>query len=148
MALQDITPINEQLVDIIVRADEPWIETSPGMAWKKVLWTGAETGRWAALYRWKKGYVAKPHKHLSDAHTYVLKGRLKVRDAELNAGDYDYEPCGVLHGETEALEDTEYLFICDGAILYYDDDGITRYQGWEELERLKADPSVPRMPAD
>ena len=33
MALQEINPINDQLADIIVRADEPWIETEPGMAW-------------------------------------------------------------------------------------------------------------------
>ena len=89
MARKDITPLNDQLADIIVRADEPWIETSPGMAWKKVLWTGSETGRWVALYKWKKGYVAAPHKHLSDAHTYVLKGKLRVRGAVLEAGDYD-----------------------------------------------------------
>ena len=103
----------------------------------KVLWTGAETGRWAALFRWSKGYIAAPHKHLSDAHTFILKGRLKVRDGILNAGDYDYEPNGVLHGETEALEDTEYLFICDGPIVFYNKDGLTSYLGWEELERMK-----------
>ena len=103
MTLQDITPLNNQLADIIVRAEEPWIETQPGMASMKVLWTGAETGRWAALFRWSKGYIAAPHKHLSDAHTFILKGQLKVRDGILNAGDYDYEPNGVLHGETEAL---------------------------------------------
>ena len=119
MPLQDISPINDQLADIIVRADEPWIESSAGQAWMKVLWVGPETGRWAALFRWKKGYIASPHKHLSDAHTYVLKGQLKVRDGVLNAGDYDYEPNGVLHGETEALEDTEYLFICDGPVLFF-----------------------------
>ena len=28
MPLQDISPINDQLADIIVRADEPWIESS------------------------------------------------------------------------------------------------------------------------
>ena len=28
MPLQDISPINDQLADIIVRADEPWIELS------------------------------------------------------------------------------------------------------------------------
>ena len=38
MPLQDISPINDQLADIIVRADEPWIESSPGQAWMKVLW--------------------------------------------------------------------------------------------------------------
>ena len=137
MALQDITPLNDQLADIIVRAEEPWIETQSGMAWMKVLWTGAETGRWAALFRWNKGYIAAPHKHLSDAHTYILKGQLRVRDGILNAGDYDYEPNGVLHGETEALEDTEYLFICDGPVLFYNKDGLTNYLGWEELARMK-----------
>ena len=121
MALQEITPINDQLADIIVRADEPWIETEPGMAWIKVLWTGPETGRWVALFRWNKGYTAAPHKHLSDAHTYVLKGKLQVRDGVLNAGDYDYEPNGVLHGETVALEDTEYLFLCEGPVRDFTD---------------------------
>ena len=137
MTLQDITPLNDQLADIIVRAEEPWIETQPGMPSMKVLWTGAETGRWAALFRWSKGYIAAPHKHLSDAHTFILKGQLKVRDGILNAGDYDYEPNGVPHGETEALEDTEYLFICDGPIVFYNKDGLTSYLGWEELERMK-----------
>ena len=137
MALQNLEPINDQLADIIVRAEEPWIETDPGMAWMKVLWTGPETGRWAALFRWSKGYIAAPHKHLSDAHTYILKGSLKVRDGILNTGDYDYEPNGVLHGATEALEDTEYIFICDGPVLFYDDNGLTNYLGWEELERMR-----------
>ena len=137
MPLQDISPINDQLADIIVRADEPWIESSAGQAWMKVLWVGRETGRWAALFRWKKGYVASPHKHLSDALTYVLKGKLKVRDGVLNAGDYDYEPNGVLHSETEALEDTEYFFICDGPVLFFDDNGPTHYLSWEELVRIR-----------
>jgi anti-sigma factor ChrR (cupin superfamily) len=137
MAMQDIKPINDQLADIIVRADEPWIETEPGKAWMKVLWTGPETGRWAALFRWAKGYTAAPHKHLSDAHTYILKGKLKVRDGVLAAGDYDYEPNGVLHGATEALEDTEYLFVCEGPVVFFDENGLTSYLGWEELVRLR-----------
>ena len=137
MPLQDITPINDQLADIIVRADEPWIETEPGMAWIKVLWTGPETGRWVALFKWTKGYTAAPHKHLSDAHTYVISGKLKVRDGILNAGDYDYEPNGVLHGATETLEDTIYLFVCEGPVIFYDDNGLTSYLGWEELTRMR-----------
>jgi len=137
MALQDLTPINDQLADIIVRADEPWIETEPGKAWMKVLWVGPETGRWVALIKWAKGYVAGSHKHLSDAHTYMISGKLKVRDGVLNAGDYDYEPNGVLHGATEALEDTVYLFVCEGPVLFFDDDGLTNYLGWEELSRLR-----------
>ena len=135
--LQDITPVNDQLADIIVRASAPWIETEKDMAWMKVLWTGDESGRWAALFRWKKGYVAAPHKHLSAAHTFILSGKLQVRGGTLSAGDYDYEPNGVLHGATTALEDTEYLFICDGPVLFYNDDGLQSYLGWEELHRRR-----------
>jgi anti-sigma factor ChrR (cupin superfamily) len=136
--LQDVTPINDQLADIIVRASDPWIETDKDQAWIKVLWTGEESGRWAALFRWSKGYVAPPHKHLAAAHTFILKGKLQVRDGILNAGDYDYEPNGVLHGATTALEETEYLFICDGPVLFYNDDGLQSYLGWEELSRMRA----------
>jgi anti-sigma factor ChrR (cupin superfamily) len=135
--LQDVTPINDQLADIIVRSSEPWIETDKDMAWIKVLWTGEESGRWAALFRWNKGYVAPAHKHLSAAHTFILKGKLQVRDGVLDAGDYDYEPNGVLHGATTALEDSEYLFICDGPVLFYNDDGLQSYLGWEELHRMR-----------
>ncbi len=135
--LQDVTPINDQLADIIVRSTDPWIEMEKDMAWIKVLWTGEESGRWAALFRWNKGYVAAPHKHLSAAHTFILKGKLQVRDGVLNTGDYDYEPNGVLHGATTALEDTEYLFICDGPVLFYNDDGLQSYLGWEELHRMR-----------
>ena len=139
MAFVDsLKPVNDQLADIIVRASDPWIETDPGRAWMKVLWTGEESGRWAALFRWTQGYVAPPHKHLSAAHTYILKGRLQVRHGVLEAGDYDYEPNGVLHGATTALEDTEYLFICDGPVIFYDDNGITSYLGWEQLYRMRA----------
>jgi hypothetical protein len=55
----------------------------------------------------------------------------------LETGDYDYEPNGVLHGATTALEDTEYLFICNGAVLFFDDDNFTSYLSWEELERMR-----------
>lgn len=134
---QDITPLNNQLADTVVETEKvDWLETEPGMAWIKVLWTGSETGAWAAIFKWKKGYVAGGHKHLSAAHVYVIKGKLKVRDGILNAGDYVYEPNGMLHGDTTALEDTEYLFICNGPLIFHDDDSFTSYLGWEELARM------------
>jgi hypothetical protein len=46
-----------------------------------------------------------------------------LKDATLNAGDYVYEPNGMLHGATTALEDTEYLFICNGPVLFFDEPG-------------------------
>ena len=137
MPLQDIEPINGALQDTLVEASKaPWIEHGP-MSATKVLFTGAETGSWAVLYRWKKGFVAPPHKHLSASHTFILKGKLKVRGAILNTGDYVYEPNAVLHGATEALEDTEYLFISMGPIVFFDEAGLTSYVSWEEMETLR-----------
>lgn len=139
MALpQDISPVNDALVDTLTRsAQMDWIETSPGKAYMKILWLSPETGRWAVLLKWLKGYVARPHKHLSAAQVFMLSGKLQVRDGILEAGDYLYEPNGMVHGATTALEDTEYLFICDGPVLYFDDKGFTGYNGWEQLQRLR-----------
>jgi len=141
MAMQNILPINPQLMDTMVRAeDAEWIPQplDPEKAFIKVLYTGAESGRWAVHFRWLKGFVAPPHKHLSASHTFILKGKLQVRDGTLNTGDYIYEPNGMIHGATTALEDTEYLFICDGPVLFFDDKGFNAYLGWEELRRLQA----------
>ncbi len=135
--MQDLAPVNPEVMDSIARGAElPWFPTGEN-AWIKVLWTGAETGRWAALFKWGKGYVADAHKHLSAAHTFVLRGKLQVRDGVLEAGDYVYEANGMIHEKTTALEETEYLFLCDGPVLFFDDSGLTHYIGWEEMERLR-----------
>jgi anti-sigma factor ChrR (cupin superfamily) len=139
MALpQNIAPVNSEVMDALTPYDEgDWIEQTPGKAWIRILWIGAETGAWAVVFRWNKGFVAGQHKHLSASHTYILKGKLRVRDGDLNAGDYVYEANGMIHGATTALEDTEYLFICNGPILFYNDDQFTGYLGWEEVTRLR-----------
>ena len=143
MALpQDISPINGEPMDSLARtASMPWIETVSEKAWLKVLWVGSESGRWAVLIKWAKGYVAPPHKHLSAAHTFILSGKLPFRDGTLETGDYPYEPNGMVHGATTALEDTLYLFICDGPALFYSDEAFSGYLGWEQLARL-ADPET------
>ena len=99
--------------------------------------SGARPAPGPRCIHWKKGYVAPPHKHLAGAHAYILSGKLQVRDGILNAGDYVYEPSGVLHDETTALEDTTYLFICNGAVLFFDENGFTRYPNWEVMEKLR-----------
>src|SRR5690242_19556446 len=133
---QDIRPAFQDIQDTLVRSDSPWIEQSP-LSSVKVLWVGRESGCWASLHHWKKGYVARPHKHLAGGHAYVISGKLQVRDGVLNAGDYTYEPAGILHDATTALEDTVYLFIGQGPILYFDDNGFTGYLNWEVFEKLR-----------
>ena len=134
----ELAPLNPELMDTVARAsEEPWIPTGGDGSALKVLWTGPETGAWAALFRWPAGYVAAPHKHLSAAHTFVLSGRLAVRTDEFGPGDYIYERNGMVHDETRAVEDTEYLFICNGPLVFYDENGITSYMGWEQLQRMR-----------
>jgi hypothetical protein len=134
---QDIRPVFQDIQDTLVRAEAPWIEQTP-LSRVKVLWVGRETGTWVSLHHWRKGYVAPPHKHLAGAHAYILSGRLQVRNGVLNAGDYVYEPSGILHDATTALEDTTYLFVCHGAVLFFDENGFTRYTNWETMEKLRA----------
>ena len=140
MALpQDISPVNSELMDGLAAASKmEWMDYGQPGAKIKVLWLGAESGRWTVLFKWDKGFVAPQHKHLSAAFTFILKGKLQVRDGVLDEGDFVYEPNGMVHGATTALEDTEYLFMCDGPVLFFEEDeGFTSYLGWEELERIR-----------
>ena len=54
---QDIRPVFQDIQDTLVRSEAPWIQQSP-MSAVKVLWVGRETGTWASLHHWKKGYTA------------------------------------------------------------------------------------------
>jgi hypothetical protein len=143
---QDIRPVFQDIQDTLVRSEAPWVQQTP-LSSVKVLWVGRETGTWASLHHWKKGYVAPPHKHLAGAHAFIISGKLQVRNGILNAGDYVYEPSGILHDATTALEDTTYLFICSGAVLFFDENGFTRYTNWEVMEKLRTQ-SVPSVHAE
>jgi hypothetical protein len=33
------------------------------------------------------------------------------------------------------------LFICNGAVLFFDENGFTRYTNWEVMEKLRASPT-------
>jgi anti-sigma factor ChrR (cupin superfamily) len=135
---QDINPFKMDIQDTLIRASKmPWIPGPTGMSARKILLTLPETGTWVVLFNWKKGFVAGQHKHLSASHTFIIKGKLKVRDGILDEGDYVYEPNGVLHGATEALEDTIYLFICHGPLLGFNENEFTNVSGWEQLERTR-----------
>jgi hypothetical protein len=141
MALpQEISPFNSELMDTLVQSSQQdWIpmESDPERGFMKILWTGSESGTWAVLFRWLKGYVAPPHKHLTASHTFIISGKLQVRDGILKTGDYVYEANGMVHGATTALEDTDYIFICNGPVLFFDENNFTSYLGWEELRRIQ-----------
>ena len=44
----------------------------------------------------------------------------------------------MLHDATTTVEDTTYLFIATGPVLFFDENGFTRYTNWEVMEKLRA----------
>ena len=133
MVLKMLLPSHEAMT----RWDTPWIEQSP-MTFVKVLWVGRETNSWALLGLWKAGFVSGRHKHLAAAHVFVVSGKMATGDVIMTAGDYIYEPAGVMHEATTAIEDTVQLFISEGPIARLDaEGGITSITNWEDIERMR-----------
>lgn len=100
-----------------------WLEFGGGIDFK-VLRTSQETGAWTVLFRCAKGASFNPHRHLGGGEYFMLKGKMEVRGGAekggitANAGDYGYEPNGVLHDETFFPEETELYFTNYGAIQF------------------------------
>jgi len=93
--------------DTLVRSEAPVDRDLPSSK-MKVLWVGRRP-HLCLLIHWKKGHAASPHKPPRRRPCLCVSGKLQVRDGTLNAGDYVYEPSGILHDATDALEDTTYL---------------------------------------
>ena len=88
MALpQDIRPVFQDIQDTLVRSEAPWVEQTP-LSSVKVLWVGRETGTWASLHHWKRGYVAPPHKHLAGAHAFIIGGIGRARTDQMDGSRY------------------------------------------------------------
>ena len=138
--MQFMQPSPQMAKELHIKAAETeWLPASAdGKAFIKILWTSPESGGWAVMHKWLKGYCAPTHKHLGAIHALVLSGKLAVRDQIMDAGDYLYEPNGVIHDRTEALEDTIHLNIADGPIVFFNDEGITHYASWEQMAGIGA----------
>lgn len=101
----------------------PWLEFGGGIDFK-LLRASQETGAWSVVFRCAKGSSFNPHRHLAGGEYLVLKGRMELRGGEqkggvtARAGDYGYEPNGVLHAETFFPEPTELYFTNHGAIQF------------------------------
>ncbi len=101
----------------------PWREFGEGID-MKVLRTSAETGTWTVLFRCPAGSSFAPHRHLGAGEYFMLKGRMDVRGGAehggitARAGDYGYEPNGVVHEQTCFPEDSELYFTNYGAIQF------------------------------
>ena len=126
----------------VTPGDIPWKKIREG-AYIKLLRTCPVTGTWVVMLRNEPGTSVPPHKHNGPAEYYVMKGKVEVRGGVENggntayAGDYGYEPNGVIHEKTYFPELTEYLFINHGSLQYLDDDGnVLMVLDWQAIEAL------------
>ncbi len=105
----------------------PWREFGGGIDFK-VLRTSQETGSWTVLFRCAAGSAFAPHRHLGGGEYLLIEGKMEVRGGVENggitatAGDYGYEPNGVLHESTCFVEDSILYFTNHGAIQFLTED--------------------------
>lgn len=128
----------------VATKDMPWLEFGGGIDFK-VLRTSQETGAWTVLFRCAAGASFSPHRHLAGGEYLMLKGTMEVRGGAekggitAKAGDYGYEPNGVLHDETFFPEDSELYFTNYGAIQFLtpelQPDFVLDYAKLEELSQ-------------
>lgn len=138
---------NAMFKDIYVNvAAMPWLPhpTIPGTHFK-VLRTSPETGAWTVLFKNARGSSVPRHEHLGAGEYLMLSGKAEVRGGVVKggitayAGDYGYEPSGVIHDSTYFPEDTIYFFTNYGPIKFIDDDNnILAVVDWRAVRALEA----------
>src|SRR5262249_5575742 len=85
------------------------------------------------------------HEHLGAGEYLMLSGKAEVRGGvekgglTAYAGDYGYEPSGVIHDSTYFPEDTIYFFTNYGPIkILGDDNNILAVVDWRTVRALEA----------
>lgn len=121
-----------QMTEIQVHTPQvAWRPLGPGTSYK-LLRVSEETGVWSAILKMEKGAVFAPHKHLGASEVFILKGRTQDRVGIQEEGDYLYEPIGVEHTATTALEDSLIHFTAHGPIAFLNESGgIGMVLDWE-----------------
>jgi anti-sigma factor ChrR (cupin superfamily) len=131
--------------DVYVAADQlPWVDFSPGIAFK-LLRVSAETGDWTVIFRCDAGASFAPHRHLGPGEYLMLAGKMEVRGGAsaggvtAHAGDYGYEPSGIVHDSTYFPEPTRFYFTNRGPVAFIDEDGrVTAVLDWSVLQEVYA----------
>ncbi|MGI8330237.1 2,4'-dihydroxyacetophenone dioxygenase family protein [Actinomadura scrupuli] len=104
-----------------LHADEhPWVSAGPvGL---QVLRVSPDT--WVVRNRFQAGYRLPTHKHTGGVHAYTFSGRWRYAEygIDYTTGTFIYEPPGSIHTLT-ITEDSDILFIIEGAFIEYDSEG-------------------------
>ena len=129
-------------VDDVVRHagedDLPWVDATGGI-WLKVLRVDPARGIWVVRNRFEPGVRLQTHRHTGPVDGYTIAGRWHYLEYDFyaTAGSYIYEPANSVHTldvPADNTEDTDVLFVIQGALLNLDADG--------KVESVSDGPSV------
>jgi quercetin dioxygenase-like cupin family protein len=132
---------NAQIQDTYIHPEDlAWVPFpgAPGID-MKVLRVSSETGTWTTLFQCAAGSGFPRHMHLGAGEYLMISGEMEVRGGAKAggitavAGDYGYEPTGMIHDWTNFVSDTVFFFTNHGPIQFMDDDdnivGVLDWQG-------------------
>ncbi len=138
---------NAEIKDTYVHPDDlTWIPfpNVPGID-MKLFRVSSETGVWTALFRCAEGSGFPRHRHLGAGEYLMISGKMEVRGGveaggiTAVAGDYGYEPTGMIHDFTNFVEDTVFLFTNHGPVQFIDDDDNTlAILDWQAMLAIEA----------
>jgi anti-sigma factor ChrR (cupin superfamily) len=140
---------NDGLAESYVRTSVAlWIDFVPGIQ-IQVLRVSPETGRWSVLFKCAAGSSFARHEHLGGGEYLMLSGKSLVRGgAERGgvtavAGDFGYEPNGMIHDITEFPEESVLYFSNDGPLKFIDDDDmVVSILDWRAILQAAGDPTI------
>jgi 2,4'-dihydroxyacetophenone dioxygenase len=117
--------------DLVVRHvgddDAPWVDTGTGVDLKLVR-VDLDSGTWVIRNRFRPGVQLQRHKHTGAVEGFTLTGRWHYLEYDFvsEAGSYIHEPAGSIHTlnvPEDNVEDTDVLFVIEGALLNLTPDG-------------------------
>ena len=112
------TPEGDLLADTTVM---DWLDVGGGTKFK-ILRLCEHTGNWALYVHMEPGARFQAHRHEGNGQFFVTKGELIYDIGTARAGTYGYEPVFAVHVDAHCTQETEMLFLGQGAVTYFDED--------------------------
>jgi anti-sigma factor ChrR (cupin superfamily) len=113
--------------DILVDTQRTeWADGGGGSKFQ-ILRTCKKTGEWVLFVNMQPGAGFQAHRHEGNGQFFVTKGELIYDAGRAPAGTYGFEPLFAEHFHARCEVETEYLFIGQGTVIYYAEDGSIDY---------------------
>ena len=117
----------QDIVRHVGESDSPWVDTGTGVDLRVVRFDPLR-GTWVILNRFRPGVRLQTHRHTGPVDGFTLRGRWHYLEYDFysTAGSYIYEPANSVHTldvPEDNQEETEVLFVIEGALLNLDAEG-------------------------